>query len=483
MKIESLFGHAAELFRIMDKNAKPSDKTAGEYFKARKYIGSSERKFISWIAFSAYRNKYMALHIADRAFEKEGENAQSKSFLGAVLLIPIIYNLDQNVFRKNDFPSSALHNLFLKNPVENVAHTIGLTNQAAENWINSAQNAFFELENIDLSALSDDNAKISELFEKKYSIPKIIFNKWREGGFLGVDFERWVAAAAAFRQSAPLAARVNSHIISIENFIKVAGEADFPCEKGAISPEAVIFNRRGALIQSELYRRGLFELQDEGSQIISHCLGVRRGDSVLDACAGAGGKSLHIAAIQRDSGSIVSTDIDGGKLKRLASRAKRAGLKSIYYHRLSEGGIDSQKNAQFVKKNSEGFDVVLVDAPCSGLGTARRDPNQKYKIFAKALKKLAYAQKSILSDFARFVKPGGTLVYATCSLLPEENDFVVDEFLESNGDFAPNPLKPALENAGIILPTLDKNDFKTYLTPDLFDSDGFFIARMSRQTV
>jgi len=192
-------------------------------------------------------------------------------------------------------------------------------------------------------------------------------------------------------------------------------------------PDALVLRERQNLFGLASFREGLFEVQDAGSQRIAPFLEVEPGMRVVDACAGAGGKSLHLAALMQNRGRILALDTGEKKLAELKKRARRAGAADVIEARAIAG-------SKTIKRLADSADRVLLDVPCSGLGTLRRNPDAKWKLSPESLDQVRALQREILSGYAAMVKPGGLLVYATCSILPSENQAQVARFLETRGD-------------------------------------------------
>ncbi|MFZ1806203.1 MAG: RsmB/NOP family class I SAM-dependent RNA methyltransferase [Cyclobacteriaceae bacterium] len=189
-------------------------------------------------------------------------------------------------------------------------------------------------------------------------------------------------------------------------------------------PDALILNKRMNVFGSQSFKQGLFEVQDAGSQLIAPFLRAEPGMRVVDACAGAGGKTLHLSALMQNKGRIVSMDTEGWKLDELKKRARRAGANNI------ESKVI--ENSKTIKRQANSADRLLLDVPCSGLGVLKRNPDAKWKLSPDYISKVKILQQQILSDYATMVKPGGMLVYSTCSILPSENEEQVKQFLASN---------------------------------------------------
>ncbi|HET8886269.1 MAG TPA: methyltransferase domain-containing protein [Salinimicrobium sp.] len=188
-------------------------------------------------------------------------------------------------------------------------------------------------------------------------------------------------------------------------------------------PDALQLVERSNVFITEAFKNGFFEVQDASSQLVAEFLEVKPGMRVVDTCAGAGGKTLHLAALMQNKGQLIATDIYGNKLKELKRRAKRAGAFNI-----EPRPIDTTK---VIKKLHNSADAVLIDAPCSGIGVFRRNPDAKWKLQPDFLDSIKETQRTILEEYSKIVKSGGNLVYATCSILPSENEMQVKNFLSS----------------------------------------------------
>jgi 16S rRNA (cytosine967-C5)-methyltransferase len=216
-------------------------------------------------------------------------------------------------------------------------------------------------------------------------------------------------------------------------------------------PDALLVEERKRIFTTEPFQNGWFEVQDASSQDVAYFMELKPGMRVIDACAGGGGKSLHIAALMQNKGRIISLDIFEWKLKELKRRAKRAGV-SIIEARL----IESSKT---IKKLGDTADRVLIDAPCSGLGVLKRNPDIKWKLSIESLDHIRMEQAKILSDYSVMVKKGGELIYATCSILPSENEKIVDKFLSEHPNFSKKKEKRVMPSEGF---------------------DGFYMAMMQK---
>ena len=247
-------------------------------------------------------------------------------------------------------------------------------------------------------------------------------------------------------------------------------EEGIAAEPGALSPQAVRLVGKPALQKHPLFLDGSFEVQDEGSQLLGLLVQPRRGELVIDFCAGAGGKTLQLGAMMRSSGRLYAFDVSEKRLAKLKPRMARSGLSNVH------PVLIAHENDAKVKRMVGKADRVLVDAPCTGLGTLRRNPDLKWRQSPAAVDEMVAKQTAILAAAARLVRPGGRLVYATCSLLAEENDAVVDAFLAAQPQFRSLSAQEVLHKQGVMLETGER----LRLLPHLHDTDGFFAAVLER---
>jgi len=229
--------------------------------------------------------------------------------------------------------------------------------------------------------------------------------------------------------------------------------------------------KKPSLQNLPLFKSGAIEVQDEGSQVLSQIVGAKRGEMVVDFCAGAGGKTLALGALMRNTGRLYAFDVSEKRLAKLKPRLARSGLSNVHPVQIAH-----ERDAK-IKRLAGKIDRVLVDAPCSGLGTLRRNPDVKWRQSPTAIVELNEKQNAILAGAARLVKPGGRLVYATCSLLDEENEAVVTQFLSANDNFVLVPMKDVLAEQKI---ALEMQDYLK-LMPHIHQTDGFFAAVLERK--
>jgi 16S rRNA (cytosine967-C5)-methyltransferase len=232
------------------------------------------------------------------------------------------------------------------------------------------------------------------------------------------------------------------------------------------SPVGIRMPNRISIGRHVLFTEGKIEVQDEGSQLLSYLVAPKRGQMVADFCAGAGGKSLAIGALMKNTGRIYAFDVSEKRLHNLGQRLKRSGLSNLHAQ------VISSENDPKLKRLNGKFDRVLVDAPCSGLGTLRRNPDLKWRQTEQDVQELNAKQTSILARAAKLTKAGGRLIYATCSLLKDENEAVAEAFLQAHPDFKLIPANEILAQQNI---ELDTGDYLKLL-PHLHGTDGFFAA-------
>ena len=290
------------------------------------------------------------------------------------------------------------------------------------------------------------------------------------GDQVGNEFD---ALVASLNQPAPLDLRVNVLKKKREAVLAELRQAGLVCEPTAYSPLGIRLQGKPSLAKLPAFMQGDVEVQDEGSQLLALLLDAKRGEMVVDFCAGAGGKTLAIGAAMRNSGRLYAFDTSGHRLDALKPRLARSGLSNVHPVAIAHERDDR------IKRLAGKIDRVLVDAPCSGLGTLRRSPDLKWRQTPQTVAAQAELQQAILNSAARLLKPGGRLVYATCSLLPAENEAVAAAFSEAHQDFEPVPVAGLLALAQV--PQADslcqgEDGQWLRLWPHRHATDGFFAA-------
>ncbi|MEZ4871570.1 MAG: methyltransferase domain-containing protein [Bdellovibrionales bacterium] len=328
------------------------------------------------------------------------------------------------------------------------------TSLRANHW--AVLEAWFILQGYDYPEMNDFPRLKKEALESQFdrqnqfailaSYPDWMVEKLNEE--LGA--EKCERILTAMNQSAEIFLRCNELQGSREQLVKELEAEGISVRIVPESPSALMLNQRKNVFITKAFKRGAFEVQDLGSQAIAPLLEVEPGQRVLDACAGAGGKSLHLAQLMNNKGKVVATDIHERKLQQLKKRAKRNRIDLV------ESRLVDRK---WTKRQKGKFDRLLLDVPCSGLGVIKRNPDTKWKLTPDRLPELLEVQRQILLDHHNVVKPGGKMVYATCSVLPSENQDQVRWFLKDHPEWE-------LEEELI-------------LTPDHFLGDGFYAARLA----
>ncbi|THF47449.1 methyltransferase domain-containing protein [Flavobacterium supellecticarium] len=233
----------------------------------------------------------------------------------------------------------------------------------------------------------------------------------------------WSTEIAAQNEQAKVILRVNTLKTTKEKLRAVLMDLNIETEFHKDYPDALILKERANVFLTDAFKEGMFEVQDASSQMVARFLDIKPGMRVVDTCAGAGGKTLHMASLMENKGQLIAMDLYESKLKQLKLRAKRNGAFNIEYRI-----IDSTK---VIKKLHEKADRVLIDAPCSGLGVLKRNPDSKWKLQPEFIDNIRKVQAEVLENYSKIVKPGGKMVYATCSVLPSENQEQVQKFLQT----------------------------------------------------
>ena len=261
--------------------------------------------------------------------------------------------------------------------------------------------------------------ELSKTRKFKESIPD-----WMdELGVKELGEEKWTKEIAAQNEQAKVILRVNKLKTTKEKLRAILMDLDIATEFHTDYPDALILTERANVFLTDAFKDGLFEVQDASSQLVAYFLDVQPGMRVVDTCAGAGGKTLHLASLMENKGQLIAMDLYESKLKQLKIRAKRNGAFNI-----EPRVIESTKT---IKKLHEKADRVLIDAPCSGLGVLKRNPDSKWKLQPEFIDNIRKVQAEVLENYSKIVKPGGKLVYATCSVLPSENQEQIKHFLST----------------------------------------------------
>lgn len=419
-----------ELLDQIEETKYPADRVMSFYFKQNRYIGSKDKAAISENLYTILRNRLRFEFIL-----------QSKE-LGNHSRVLVALLLKMN--------GGDLYNTFDGDKYSPRRLTASQLERFAE---------------LDVDVI--DSAPI----HVQLNVPEWIAPKMEAA--LG---ERYQAEMRATNQRATTDVRVNTIKCSLPQVDQAFADLGYKAHKTDLSPWCIRFESRVALFAMPQFKQGFFEVQDEGSQLLALLSGAKAGQKVVDFCAGAGGKTLAMAAMMNNKGTLYACDVHSRRLEQMSKRAKRAGVHNVRSHVLTS------EHDKWVKKHLQMADIVLIDAPCSGTGTWRRSPDSRWNLNQESLENLVALQQSILQSAKRLVKPGGRLLYATCSLLQEENEAQVNTFLEHNPEFEALPFElPDSMSKHSNRFTSTGHEVRTY--PGLSGTDGFYVANLRRKDV
>lgn len=431
--------HLEQLLPELLKFDQPADRVVSRYFRTHPKLGNRDRALIAEAAFSVLRRKQ---EFSQFAASGSGSLARRLALLGLVLAL-------------------SEGGLGSANRLESALADLAFVLQKEEyDWL-------MRFGQVDRNALAP---------LVKHNLPEWLWDALVQS----IGQEESSLLAEALMKPAPLDLRVNTLKIPRDQLLMQMNQSAnrFEAHPTPYSAEGIRIFGKPALQSSRWFQEGLFEVQDEGSQILCYLLDPKRGEMVVDFCAGAGGKTLALGAMMRSTGRLYAFDTSERRLANLKPRLARSGLSNVH-----PMWIDSEKDPR-IKRLAGKIDRVLVDAPCSGLGTLRRNPDLKWRQTPAEIAKLLATQQSILESAARLLKPGGRLVYATCSLLDQENQGVVNYFLEKHPDFELLSAKAVLGqhflHDGIPLGT-SKDKPWWQLWPSKHGTDGFFGAILQRK--
>jgi 16S rRNA (cytosine967-C5)-methyltransferase len=412
-----LIGQTESLLDEILKFTGPADATTSRFFRAHPKLGHNERGIIAEAVFAVLRRRMEFAHLAESG---AGSPARRLALLGLM-------------------------------------QTAGRS--AVKPFVSDGENAWLEhVSKIDPASLP---------LRVRLNLPDWIVEA------LSARFasEELAQLAASLNYPAPLDLRTNPLKANRDQVLAALREAGIDAGATPFAPLGVRVVGKPALTKLKVFEEGWVEVQDEGSQLLCSLVAPRRGEMIVDFCAGAGGKTLALGAAMRSTGRLYAFDVSERRLAKLKPRLARSGLSNVH-----PVLIDSEHDAK-IKRLAGKIDRVLVDAPCSGLGTLRRNPDLKWRQSAAAVAELAPKQASILVNAARLVKPGGRLIYATCSVLEAENEAVVAAFLADHPDFSVVPAGKVLAEQRI---GLEMGDYFS-LWPHSHATDGFFAAVLERR--
>ena len=418
MHPNALLELATELLHRVLQFKQPADNIVSDFFREHRALGSRERHTLAETTYTVLRQRLLFQHLAQSG---KGEMERRLAILA---------------WQGNEgFLRAAL-------------------SEPEQHWIAQVQA-------VDRSALPE---------KLRHNLPEWLAERLHAE--LGEDFWPFVESMNA---AAPLDLRVNTFKAKRDEVRAALAAAGVAAEPTPFSPMGLRIQGKPALHKLDVFTRGDVEVQDEGSQLLALMVDAKRGEMVVDFCAGAGGKTLALGAAMRNTGRLYAFDTSGHRLAALKPRLARSGLSNVYPVQIAHERDDR------IKRLAGKIDRVLVDAPCSGLGTLRRNPDMKWRQTPDAVEELRVKQAAILASAARLLKPGGRLVYATCSLLGVENEAIADAFTEANrATFRPLAADEVLVAAHVEgAQGLVRHGFLR-LWPHRHGTDGFFAAVWQR---
>lgn len=418
MHPKALLDACSELVRLVLKFDHPADAIVSRFFRDNRGLGPRERATLAETAYTVLRKKLLFDHLAPSG---SGPKERRMAILG--------------FYGPGDFLRSAL------------------TDQE-KNWLDQCE-----------------KVQPEDLMERhRHNLPEWLVQPLKDQ--LGDQF--W-PLVEHLNLGAGLDLRVNTFKAKRADVQKELQQAGIKAVPTPYSPWGLRIAGKPALNKNDAFVRGDFEVQDEGSQLLAMLLDAKRGEMVVDFCAGAGGKTLAIGAAMRSTGRLYAFDTSAHRLDSFKPRMARSGLSNVHPAAIAHERDDR------VKRLSGKMDRVLVDAPCTGMGTLRRNPDLKWRQNLQAVEEMAVKQAAILQSAARMVKSGGRLVYATCSVLPQENEAIAEAFAAANPDFVALPAGEVLaglkvENAPSLCAGGEDGQLYLRLWPHRHATDGFFAA-------
>ena len=418
MHPKALLEACSELVRLTLKFDHPADATVSRFFRDHRGLGPRERATMAETVYTVLRKKLLFDHLAPSG---SGPKERRLAILG--------------FYGPGDFLRSAL------------------TDQE-KNWLDQCE-----------------KVQPDDLMERhRHNLPEWLVQPLKDQ--LGEEF--W-PLVGSLNLGAGLDLRVNDFKAKRADVQKELAKAGIKAVPTPFSPWGLRIAGKPALNKNEAFLKGEFEVQDEGSQLLAMLVDAKRGEMVVDFCAGAGGKTLAIGASMRSTGRLYAFDTSAHRLDSFKPRMARSGLSNVH-----PAAIAHERDER-VKRLSGKIDRVLVDAPCTGMGTLRRNPDLKWRQNLQSVEEMAVKQTAILQSAARLVKTGGRLVYATCSVLPQENESIASAFSLANPDFEPLDVGEVLSGLKVVDAASlchggDNNQLYLRLWPHRHHTDGFFAA-------
>lgn len=441
MQFQSLIGHTQELLdKVLESNL-PADSLIDTFFRSHKYLGSHDRRFIAETTYGLLRHLRKCeflLNYLTKNLKKEIKQKEKRFLLIIIYLISVDKPDISETYLEQFVKGKFINEDILKELITGLRQNPEIVGK-----------------------------DIIETMGIKYSYPDWMIE------YLHAQYgqEECEKICDSLNQPAPLNLRVNILKTTVD-------ECKIELEKEGVitfhtnfSPFGLTVAKRINVFSLKAFRNGWFEVQDEGSQLIPLIVDPKPNAKLLDLCAGAGGKTLEFSMLMKNRGEIFATDINKFRLEELRKRAKRAGAQNIRVKQIKDVSDLSDQYAEY-------FDIVFIDSPCTGLGTIRRNPGMKWKITKQTLSEICKKQASLLSNCDPLLKKGGRLIYATCSILKEENEEQIEKFLSLNSNYQLIKLNEKLKDSGI---QLIENDCYMKLMPHIHGTDGFFCAVIEKK--
>ena len=425
------------LDEIVSHSERPADLVANAYFRARRFIGGGDRRAVSDRVWSILRRYGQLAWWLERTRHPD---RGARAIVAADLML--VEGLDmaglEAMFDGGTYRPSRLDEAEYRALRQMEGHSLPHPEQP--DWV------------------------------------RLNIQEWVAPHFREAYGEGWGREVAALDTPPPVDLRVNRLKATVEQAREALARDGIETEPMRYAPDGLRLRRRLSVVKGEAFQNGLVEIQDEGSQLVAALVDAQPGMQIADYCAGAGGKTLAMAARMNNKGRVVAMDVYESRLDRSAQRLRRAGA-----HNVERRAIDAD-NRKWLKRQAGAFDRVLVDAPCTGTGTWRRNPDGRWTLQPKDLEELLPKQSAILDAASKLVKPGGGLIYATCSVLPAENEKQIAAFLERNDRFEVVPVGALWRDVLSTEPPPEvENGPYLRLSPLKHGTDGFFAAALVRK--
>ncbi len=425
------------LDEIVSHSERPADLVANAYFRARRFIGGGDRRAVSDRVWSILRRYGQLAWWLERTRHPD---RGARAIVAADLML--VEGLDmaglEAIFDGGTYRPSRLDEAEVRALRQMEGHSLPHPEQP--DWV------------------------------------RLNIQEWVAPHFKEAYGEGWGREIAALDTPPPVDLRVNRLKVTVEEAREALARDGIETEPMRYATDGLRLRRRLSVVKGDAFQNGLVEIQDEGSQLVAALVDAQPGMQIADYCAGAGGKTLAMAARMNNKGRVVAMDVYESRLDRSAQRLRRAGA-----HNVERRAIDAD-NRKWLKRQAGAFDRVLVDAPCTGTGTWRRNPDGRWTLQPKDLEELLPKQAMILDAAAKLVKPGGGLIYATCSVLPAENEHQIASFLERHPDFEVVPVAAIWREVLASDPPPEvENGPYLRLSPLKHGTDGFFGAALVRK--